>query len=70
MLLLVEFLADDWIKYIVKRDPNEPLLIRLPLDKMAAISQTIFSDAFSWMKRTFCMLIKISLKFVPKVLRV
>ena len=25
-------------------------LIHLPLDKMGAISQTIFSDAFSWMK--------------------
>ena len=35
-----------------------------PLDKMAAISQTMFSNAFLWMKM-FC-LIKISLKFVPK----
>ena len=26
-------------------------LTNLPLDKMAAISQTIFSNAFSWMKR-------------------
>ena len=34
-----------------------------PLDKMVAIWQTIFSDAFSWIK--FCILIKISLKFVP-----
>ena len=33
-----------------------------PLDKMAAISHTEFSDAFSLM--IFC--IKISLKFVPK----
>ena len=32
---------------------------------MAAFSQTIFSDAFSWMKNV-CILIKISLKFVPK----
>ena len=31
---------------------------------MGAISQTIFSDAFSWIKK--CILIKISLKFVPK----
>ena len=34
-------------------DFSRPMLIestRLPLDKMAAISQTIFSDAFSWMK--------------------
>ena len=26
------------------------MLTHLPLDKMAAVSQTIFSDAFSWMK--------------------
>ena len=32
-----------------------------PLDKMATISQTVFSNAFSWM----ISLIKISLKFVP-----
>ena len=32
---------------------------------MAAISQTIFSDAFSSMK-SFFIVIKISLKFVPK----
>ena len=25
-------------------------LTHLPLDKMSAVSQTIFSDAFSWMK--------------------
>ena len=31
---------------------------------MVAISQTIYSDAFLWMK--ICVLIKISLKFVPK----
>ena len=40
-------------------------LTHLPLDKMAVISQTIFSDAFSWMK-SFFVLIKISLKFVLK----
>ena len=38
-------------------------LTHLPLHKMAAFSQTIFSDAFLWMKS---ILIKISLKFVPK----
>ena len=32
---------------------------------MAAISQTIYSAAFSWMK-SFCIVIKISLKFAPK----
>ena len=36
-------------------------LIHLPLDKMAAVLQTIFSDAFSWMKSFL-----FSLKFVPK----
>ena len=35
-----------------------------PLDKMAAISQMVFSDAFFYEK--FCILIKISLKFVPE----
>ena len=39
-------------------------LTHLSLDKKAAISQTIFSDAFSWMK--ICILIKILLQFVPK----
>ena len=29
---------------------NSPVLTNLSLGKMAAISQTIFSDAFSWMK--------------------
>ena len=32
---------------------------------MAATSQAIFSDAFSWMK-SFVFWLKISLKFVPK----
>ena len=36
-----------------------------PLDKMANISQAIFSDALSWMK-SFCILIKVSLKFIDK----
>ena len=40
-------------------------LTHFPLDKMAAITQTIFSDTFWWMKKKF-ILIKISLKFVPK----
>ena len=31
---------------------------------MAAVLQTVFSDAFSWMKGF--IVIKISLKFVPK----
>ena len=36
-----------------------------PLDKMAAISQTIFSDEI-FVNEKICILIKISLKFVPK----
>ena len=40
-------------------------LTHLPLDKMAAFLQMIFSDAFSWMEN-FCISFKISLKFVPK----
>ena len=36
----------------------------ITLDKMAAISQTIYSDAFP--NETFCILIKISQKFVPE----
>ena len=36
-----------------------------PPDKMAIISQTVFSDAFSWMKSYFFTLISISLTFVP-----
>ena len=40
-------------------------LTDLPLDKIAAISQTIFSDVFLWMK-SFVFWWKISLKFVPR----
>ena len=40
-------------------------LTHLPQDKMAAISQTIFSDAF-FVKLKFCVFTKISLKFVHK----
>ena len=40
-------------------------LTQIPLDKMDAISQTIFSDAFLWMQKC-CILIKISLNFVPE----
>ena len=37
----------------------------LPLEKMATISQTSFSSAFSWMKKN-CVWITIELNFVPK----
>ena len=33
------------------RAPAAYASTHLPLDKMAAISQTIFSDAYSWMKK-------------------
>ena len=38
---------------LVTRSSVTMVLIHLPLDKMAAISQTIFSDAFWWMKNSF-----------------
>ena len=50
---------------LVQRGYNCFVSTRLPLDKIAASSQTIFSGAFSWMNRFF-ILINISLKFVPK----
>ena len=37
----------------------------VPLDKMTAFSQTIFSDAFLWTK-IFIFWLKISLKFIPQ----
>ena len=40
-------------------------LTHLPLDKMVAISQTIFFMCI-FMNEKFCIFIKISLKFVPK----
>ena len=40
-------------------------LTHLSLDKMAAISQTTFQMHFDE-RKFFCILIKISLKFVPK----
>ena len=53
-----------WVEVWSDTSPNPiPLPTHPSLDKMATISQTIFSDACSWM--IFCILIKISLKFVP-----
>ena len=43
----------------------DPCVNSSTLDKMAAISQMIFSDAFS-VNENFCISIKISLKFVSK----
>ena len=42
-------------------------LTHLPVDKLASISQTVFWDAFSLKMEKSCILIQISLKFVPKV---
>ena len=61
------------LNHVSKRGPRRVItsysrdrwFTHLPLDKMGTISQTIFSDAFSWMK-IFFILIKISLKFVLK----
>ena len=39
--------------------------LHLSLDQMVAISQTTFSNTFSWIKKN-CILIRISLNFVPK----
>ena len=40
----------DGCKHCMQSCYDWPCLTHLPRDKMAAISQTIFSDAFSWMK--------------------
>ena len=46
-------------------DCHNLVLTHLPLDKMAAISQMIFFRCIS-VNEKFCILIKISFKFVPK----
>ena len=60
------------------KESFSPTVTHLSLDEMAAISQTTFSDAFSWMK-SVCILIEVSLKFVsnngsidnnPKMVRI
>ena len=40
------------------------VLTNITLDKLATISQKVYSDVFLWMKK-ICILIKIWLKFVP-----
>ena len=48
-------------------DMSKGILTHWGRDKMAAVSQTTLSNAFSWMKMLeFRISIKISLKFVPK----
>ena len=51
---------------ILHTTPEMHVLTHLPLDKMAIISQMIFSYAFSWTDEKFYILIIISLKFVHK----
>ena len=41
------------------------MYLLISLDEIAAISQTTFTNAFSWMK-SFEISIQISLKFLPK----
>ena len=41
---------DDWIKSLATGVSSNPPLTHLSLDKIAAILQTMFSKAFSWMK--------------------
>ena len=55
--------GQDLWRHMPSSDYNE--LTHLPLDKMAAISQTIFPDGI-FVNETFCILFKISTKFVPK----
>ena len=43
---------DDLIYFTDNQNQSEAQLIST-LDKMAAISQTVFSDAFSWMKSLY-----------------
>ena len=61
------FSAVDILKfYTLRREtPVTITLTHLALGKMAAFSQTIYSDALSWMK-SFFILVNVSLKFVPK----
>ena len=54
----------NWYQTLAKRESCIYSMGILPLDKMATISQTTFSNAFSWMKSF--VLIQNSLKFVPK----
>ena len=44
----------------------QTLLTHLPLDKMAAILQTVFLDRWIFVYKKFFILIKIWLKFVLK----
>ena len=48
------------------RSRGSAILTHLPLDKMAAISQTMFSDAFSWMK-SFVFRLKFHLSLFVRV---
>ena len=51
-----------FIEPMHRNKPNITYL--LPIGQSAAISQTIFSNAFSW-RKSFFIFIQISLKFVP-----
>ena len=53
------------VQAITLHNPDNTCINLSPLDKIAAISQTTFTIAFSWMK-SFEISIQISLKFLPK----
>ena len=55
-----------WIAKLGKSTWRYRSLTHLPLDTMAAISQTIFSDAFSWMK-SFVFWSKFHWSLFPRV---
>ena len=61
----------DWLKLVHNKIPllaswDRQKLTHWGRDKMPAIFQKTFSNAFSWMKINVLISIKISLKFVPK----
>ena len=53
------------VQAITLHNPDNTCINLSPLDNIAAISQTTFTIAFSWMK-IFEISIQISLKFLPK----
>ena len=58
--IMVRLWTCKWLPVLMDRFKSH-----LPLDKMAAISQTTFADAFLWMK-SFIFWLNFSLKFVLK----
>ena len=64
-IMFKHILATVWLSWISPLlNPNSEINSS-PLDKMAAYWQKTFSDACSWLKKV-CILIDISLKFIPR----